>query len=216
MGKCIVISAINICDGGPLTILKDTIIAFDNSANTNDKLHFLVSNPQVHSDISTKNIIFHYFPKSKKSWLARLFFEYIYFYFLSKKIRPDAWLSLHDTTPNVAAKKRYVYCHNASIFFDFPIKDIRLDPKQFLFSTFYKYLYRININKNHRVITQQTWFAEEFSRIYKLDNLLVSPPDTQSQSTKSAIFPSTKNSKKKSCFYPAFPRSFKITPIFSN
>lgn len=179
MGKCIVVSAINICDGGALTILKDAIISFENSANKKDKLHFLVANPKVHSDIPTQNIIFHYFPKSKKNWLARIFFEYIYFYFFSKKIKPDAWLSLHDTTPNVIAKKRYVYCHNPSIFLDFPIRDIRLDPKQFLFSTFYKYLYKININKNHRVITQQAWLAEEFSKIYNLDNLLVSPPDTQ-------------------------------------
>jgi len=214
MAKCIVVSAVNICDGGALTILKDAIISFDKSANKEDKLHFLVSSPKVHSDIPTKNITFHYFPKSKKSWLARIFFEYIYFYFLSKRIMPDAWLSLHDITPNVIAKKRYVYCHNPSIFLDFPIRDIQLDPKQFLFSTFYKYLYKININKNHRVITQQAWLAEEFSKIYNLDNLLVSPRIHRTRTLESPYRPLQTIQKKSHAFIPLSLDTLKITIFY--
>ena len=209
MGKSIIISAINIVDGGALTVLQDAIRAFDAAASEH-KVTFLVASPKVHEKIKTKSIRYEYFPASKKSWGLRFFFEYIYFLIYSIKKRPDIWLSLHDTTPNVIAKKRYVYCHNPSIFLKFPLRDILIDKKQFVFSAFYKYLYRINIKKNSWVITQQAWMAKEFSRIFQISNLLIAEPDTAAPPQYVATHTSPKPSTNELClFYPAYPRYFK-------
>ncbi|WP_236173126.1 glycosyltransferase [Pseudomonas pseudonitroreducens] len=214
MGKNIVISAINIIDGGALTILKDAISAFEYQSSNGHNITFLVSSPDVHQDIPTKNIYFEYFPSSKKRWINRLFFEYIFFYFYSIRKKVDIWLSLHDTTPNVCSPKRYAYCHNPSIFLNFPIKDVGLDFKQFLFSKFYKYLYKINIKKNTNIIVQQAWIADEFSKIFKLSNMIVATPQAFSQRTVPEKFNTReynppKQTEDYKLFYPAFPRYFK-------
>lgn len=218
MGKTVVVSAVNIVDGGALTVLKDAILSFEKNARPDDRYYFLVSSSAVHQDLSCNNIQFIYFEKSKKSWLYRLYYEYINFYFLSKKLNPDIWLSLHDTTPNVACKKRLVYCHNPSIFLDFPLKDFRLDPKQFLFSKLYKYLYKLNIKKNSFVITQQAWMAGSFEGIFGIENLLVAAPDTSD--THIEIAPAKELKKPaetiKEIFYPSFPRYFKNHAIIYN
>ncbi|PHR11333.1 MAG: hypothetical protein COA41_20245 [Sphingopyxis sp.] len=208
MGKVIVVSAINIIDGGALTVLEDAIDSFSRNSKETDQVIFLVSSEQVHLNLNCRNITFKYFPNSKKSWLLRIFFEYIFFYFLSLKIKPDIWVSLHDVTPNVKAKKRFVYCHNPSPFLDFPLKDIPLDPKQFIFSILYKYLYRINIKKNNFVITQQSWIAKEFSSMYGVNNFLIAEPDTAPPSILSAT-EDNKINDRYSVFYPAYPRYFK-------
>lgn len=100
MIKTTVVSAINIVDGGALTVLQDAMKAFDSNADTEHSVIFLVSNPSVHSGIELKHIKFIYFPLSKKSWFLRFFYEYVYFYLLSLKIKPHTWFSLHDTTPS--------------------------------------------------------------------------------------------------------------------
>jgi glycosyltransferase involved in cell wall biosynthesis len=210
MGKITVVSAINIVDGGALTVLQDALIAFDSNIKAGDSVIFLVASPVVHDSLNIKNIKFFYFPKSKKNWLFRVFYEYFYFYFLSLRIQPNIWFSLHDTTPTVKASKRFVYCHNPSIFLKFPLSSISLDPKQFLFSKFYKYLYRINIKKNTSVITQQAWMADEFSRIFNVKNVLVAEPDVNID--KAPIEKnrrSTEGGRNFTLFYPAYPRFFK-------
>ena len=53
------------------------------------------------------------FPYARKNAFYRLYYEYIYFKKLSKKWQPYLWLSMQDTTPNVIAKNRVVYLHNA-------------------------------------------------------------------------------------------------------
>jgi len=210
MGKITVVSAVNIVDGGALTVLQDAIRAFDSNVKVGDSVIFLVASPVVHAFLDVQNIKFLYFQKSKKNWLFRVFYEYVYFYFLSLKIRPDVWFSLHDITPTVNASKRFVYCHNPSIFLKFPISSIPLDPKQFLFSKFYKYLYKINIKKNSSVITQQAWMADEFSRIFKIKNVLVAEPDVnvdKSPIDSKQYLPGS--GKDFTLFYPAYPRYFK-------
>lgn len=212
MGKNIklIVSAINLVDGGPLSILRDSLVAFDkkNKNNYLGKIIYLVSSPKVHEGLDIKNIHFEYFPLAKKSWLIRLYYEYLYFYFFSKNKNIDTWLSLHDITPNVISKKRVVYCHNSSMFFKFPLKDILLDLKQFLFSRFYKYLYKINIKKNDYVVVQQEWMADEFKRIFKINELIVATPDLSNDfiNLKSE---KDKRHESKKIFYPAFPRYFK-------
>ena len=79
------------------------------------------------------------------------------------------WISLNDCTPSVKAKKRVVYCHNATPFYKRSFKDF-LNPTRVLFQSYYYILfYKININKNDFIIVQQKWMKDYFYNIFDFD-----------------------------------------------
>lgn len=208
--KIIVVSAVNLVDGGPLTVLRDCFNAFSElSLDQSLEIHFLVANENVLSGIDVKNVILHYFPDSKKSWFRRVYFEYIFFKSFSKKIgRVYSWFSLHDTSPRVLSSKQYVYCHNPSVFLKLNFSDLFKDPKQFLFSKLYKYLYRFNIKSNDAVIVQQHWFASYFSDNFNSE-VIVSRPNVGAELVVEKDISIEFSKDKVNLFYPAFPRFFK-------
>ncbi|WP_340621463.1 hypothetical protein [Xenorhabdus siamensis] len=215
MRKKIVVSAINIVDGGALTILHQLINAISSEKYHEYDFIFLLSKKNVLKGISldkSNNIKFIYYPLSKKSWFFRLYYEYIHLFFISLLLKPFVWFSLHDITPNVFSKKRYVYCHNPSIFIKFPIKDFLKDKKQFLFCLFYKFFYKINIRKNDNVIVQQNWIANEFQTLFDLSNVIIAKPIITKNNIKNDLYIGSNpynKSKRRKIFYPAFPRYFK-------
>ena len=110
-----VVSGINMVEGGIFTILDTCLQALESFNENNDfEITALVANKSV---FNYKNIKYIEFPKSKKYWFFRFYYEYFYFRKLSKKIQPDVWLSLHDMMPNVVCKKQFVYCHNPMMFY---------------------------------------------------------------------------------------------------
>jgi hypothetical protein len=158
--KSIVISAININEGGALTILRECL-KYLNSFDKEKKYNILAlvydKNLCWFSNIKYIEI-----RKAKKNWLYRIYYEYYYFRILSKRINPYLWLSLHDMTPIVQARITSVYCHNPTPFYSASFKDLYYSYKVFLFSYLYKYLYLINIHKNNYIIVQQNWLREIF------------------------------------------------------
>lgn len=202
--KVIVISAINIRSGGTLSILDDCLQYLDKELSSAYKIVALVHNKTILT--KTNNIEFIEFPNSIKSYFYRLYYEYIYFKKLSKNLKPYLWLSLHDITPNVVADRRAVYCHNPSPFYKINFKEFFLDPKFAFFTCFYKYLYKINITKNDFVIVQQKWLKNEFIKLYRVKNIVVSNPNIEfSIQDEKAI----EKSDRTIFFYPAYPRVFK-------
>lgn len=145
-------------------------------------------------------------PLSKKSWFYRLYYEYFYFKKLSKKIQPDVWLSLHDTTPRVIAKKQFVYCHHPTTLFKPTWEDWKFNYKIGLFSLLYDHLFKLNITKNHTVFVQQHWIKTVFENRFKINNVKVAIPQFVEEITteKYNFAPN-----KVHFFYPSFPRSFK-------
>ncbi|AUT44115.1 glycosyltransferase [Aeromonas sp. ASNIH5] len=208
----VVISGVNLVEGGPLKVLQDAISAL--AKKDNIELICLVNNRELFNQLFKENIIFLEFPLVKKNWLFRCFFEYIYCWFLSKKIKPDIWLAMHDMTPYLyaAAKiKQFVYCHNPSPAYKATFKDFRFDKKFFLFSKLYKLLYKLNIKANCAVICQQKWIAELFANEYGANQVYVARPNTSkveriiaNESIHQCV-----NSDKIKIFYPALPRTFK-------
>ncbi|NGM83577.1 glycosyltransferase family 4 protein [Paenibacillus sp. 7124] len=206
--KTIVISGINLYEGGPLSVFKDCLDSIIKSKfnETNNVVAF-VYKKELLIDYADKITVIE-LPKSRGSYLFRLWYEYIYFYFYSKDKTIDVWFSLHDITPNVKAKKRYVYCHNPSPFLKTELKNIKYSYKNFLFSLFYKYIYKINIKKNTAVIVQQDWIREEFMKMYKVNNVIVAEPISNNE--KVSINNRININKDKFQFiYPAYPRFFK-------
>lgn len=197
-----VISAVNIINGGPFTVLKDCVEVFSEIAKKDSiKLVVLVNSKDNFSDI--ENVEFLEYPNAKKNYLYRFFYEYVYFFFLSLKLKPKYWLSLHDMTPNVVAKNRYVYMHNPSPFYRHE-KGEELSRKFYLFTKFYKYIYKINSKHNTSIIVQQKWMKEAIAKLckYRLEKIIVATPTTEPKLINS-------NYEENLFFYPAYPRDFK-------
>ena len=207
--KLIILSGINLIEGGALTIYKEFLGCLERYFLKEYRIVALVHNRNLFSEYESK-IEFIEFKDSKKSYLKRMYYEYIYFRKLSKKLKPYLWLSLHDMTPNVIADKRVVYCHNGIIFYNVKKKDIISEFKMFMFSKFYKYIYRINIKKNDFVVVQQDWIRKRFKELFKIKNVIVVHPnvvinDLDLEKTRRNNMKIAKNS----FLYPAFPRIFK-------
>lgn len=204
----LVISGINLVDGGALSVYLDCLkelnkYKYDDAYN----VIALVGDRSLFPEYPKIQYI--EFPKSKKNWLFRMYYEYFYFKRFSKKNNVDIWLSLHDTTPNVVARKRFVYCHNPSPFNSMKISEIKYGWKYYLFSKFYKYLYKINIHKNNAVIVQQEWMRNEFERMFNIKNVIVArpsfPKSVENQSSSSYDTPRNQ----KIFVYPSYPRYYK-------
>lgn len=208
--ELIIISAQNLIEGGALSILLEVFLwACEQSRY---RFIFIVHSKKLLTDKEYPHIEFFEIPSSKKNWANRLFFEYVYFYFFSLRKRPTLWFSLHDVTPVVHAPIRAVYCHNPACFYKTSLKDFLIDRKFYLFSKFYKYLYGVNIKKNNAVCVQQQWIADEFSKMFAIENLVVTPPDRTGQEiwyNTAQVAPPKKDGDKVRFLYPSYPRSFK-------
>lgn len=200
--KNLVISAVNIVSGGAFSILNDFLNQIKNNKYAeNYKITALVN---THDRLPVaENIIYKDYKLPKKNWLFRLFYEYIYFFFLSLKLKPEIWISLHDMTPFVRSKYLYTYMHNSSPFFQ-RRGELKLSFKFKLFVRFYKYLYKINVKRNTAVIVQQDWFRGKISQLCKLpfDRIIVSYPEFDCLPVKSDF-------EKGRFFFPSYPREFK-------
>lgn len=172
----VVISAINLFEGGTLSILNDCLTYLSNLSSQYRIVAY------VHNkDLVVKNdgIELIEVPSSRKSYCHRFYYEYWWFRKESQRLKPYLWFSLHDMTPSVQATIRAVYCHNPSPFYKASWKDVLYEPTIGLFSLFYKYIYRINIRKNNFVVVQQHWISEAFKKMYRVDNVLVSKPNVE-------------------------------------
>jgi glycosyltransferase involved in cell wall biosynthesis len=191
-------------EGGIFTILHNALQELSKYIE-NEKVEVVAL---VHdaSKFQFSNIKIIEVPLSKKSWWFRLYYEYFYFKKLSKKLQPDIWFSLHDTTPNVIAKKQFVYCHHPTTLFKPTWKDWKFDYKIGVFSLFYDFLFKINMSKNHTVFVQQHWIKEVFKKRFNITNLKVAIPEYVEEITFEKYNFET---NKIHFFYPSFPRSYK-------
>ena len=204
MKRLIVISAVNLRSGGPLFILHDLLNYLDSSLASSYKIIALVHSKSIVPD--TENIQYIEYPKSVKSYLYRFYYEYFYFYKLSKELKPYLWLSLHDISPRVNATIQAVYCHNSSPFYKLTKKYFFFDINFSLMNLLYKFIYKINIQRNNFVIVQQNWLKDEFQKMFDVKNIIVANPNID------ISIPTNikKNlNDKKVFFYPSFPRVFK-------
>ena len=212
--KKIIISGVNLFQGGTLTILKDNLQFANDFLSLDYNIIALVHKKDLFIEEHLDNITFFEFPRSRKSYFVRLYLEYFYFMKFSKKMNPYLWFSLHDITPNVTAVKKVVYCHNPSPFKRKQLSDLFFQPVLFFFSLFYKFLYKINIKENDFVVVQQTWIKKEFMNLFKIekDKILVCYPEVKQQMSYIKIANYDENvdgAKNFVFFYPALARPFK-------
>ncbi len=198
--KTIVVSGINLFTGGTLKVMQDCIASMSALLGSEYLIIALVHDQKQHP--TYENVQYIAFPKSRKSWLFRLYYEYIGFRKLSKQLKPWCWLSMHDLSPSVHAEKRMVYCHNSFPFYKAGWKAFFLQLPIYMFSVFLKHFYRINIRKNDCVIVQQEATRELFQEVYGVNKIVVSlPVGVPEQSMKEG----KDGNVKKVFFYPSGP-----------
>jgi len=197
--KKIVVSGINLFRGGTLKVLQDCIAALSAFAGSNYEIIALVHNENQFP--AYPNVRYISYPKSRQSWFYRLYYEYFGFKKLSKRLNPYAWFSLHDTTPNVVAEKRMVYCHNPYPFYKPGIEGFFMQRNIFFLCLLSKYLYKINIEKNDYVVVQQEWLRKTFKKMFSIDNIVVALPVKENRAA--VISNNQIGRAKKTFFYPA-------------
>ena len=214
--KNIVISGINLFEGGPLSVLKDCLTFLNDNAYINQYTFIaLVHKKDLFIQEEYVNIEFIEFPKSRSSYIYRLYYEYFYFKKFAKQHSIFFWLSLHDITPSIGDIPQAVYCHNPSPFNTVNFSDIYIQPTHFFFRLFYKYLYKINIKKNKFVIVQQLWIKHRFVEMFNLNKnqIITAPPQipiiADAYLKKSNVKKENKSVPEKTFFFPTFPRPFK-------
>lgn len=205
MPKTIVISAVNITEGGTLTILRDCVATAQKSL-VGWRIIVMVHDFPL---ITTPNIEVRVFPKIKESWLKRIWLEWVGFKKISQDLEPDIWLSLHDITPRVIATRQIVYCHNPAIFYKISLREAFLEPKLLLFKIFYGFIYGTFIRKNSYVIVQQQWIRNEFKKRFGNIPIIVAHPFIE----KPRVHGELRRSENLIFFYPALPRVFKNIEI---
>ena len=201
MKKIIIVSAVNLVEGGPLTVLHECLSYISGNLADEFEIIALVNRKEL---LPFENIKYLEFPKSKKSWVNRLYYEYYYFGKLAKQLNPVLWLSLHDMTPSVTAPRLAVYCQNASPFYKLSLKDAWLAPKFALFNILYRYLYLINIKKNDFIIVQQNCLRNKFKKFANASKIIVAHPNISSIEKGDFVL-----AGENIFFYPSFPRVFK-------
>lgn len=175
--ETIVVSAVSIRKGGTLTILRECLRYLSSLAATGKYRIVAIVHDRSLADfqgieyIERKEIV--------GNWFKRLWFEYVSSNSISKNIGDVyLWLSLHDTTPNVKAQRRAVYCQTSFPFMKWNFRDLFFDYKIVLFSLFTKYVYKINVENNDYLIVQAEWLRNRFSQLLNIDKskFIVSVP----------------------------------------
>lgn len=208
-----VISAVNFYEGGPLTLLVNLLSYLDSSELSTDiDFIILVHKKSMFPCGVFKNLNFIEYPSSRGNYFIRLKLEYIDFHRLAFKLKIDYWLSLHDVSPRLRGVRQFVYCHNPSIFRKLTVRDILDQPKLFMFTLFYRYVYRFNIHSNSFIIVQQDWIRREFVRLFSIpfNKIIVAPPQIP-------LYTEGRENDKSSddfiFFYPTLARPFKNIEI---
>lgn len=198
----IVVSGVNLIEGGPLSVLHDALTELSAHWSECYEIIALVHDRKL---FNIPGITWLEFPQVKSSWLRRLRFEYWSCRALSRQLQPHLWLSMHDITPCVTARRQAVYCHNPAPFFRMSPREMRADWRFALFMLLYDRLYRIHIQRNCTVIVQQQWLRQEFQQRYGIHDVTVAHP-----SIKAAASPLIHHRESTHRFlYPVHPRSFK-------
>ena len=178
--KTIVVSAVNIRKGGTLTILRDCLSYL--SALSLEGEYRVVALVHKKEAALYPGIEYIELPWTVKSWLLRLWCEYVTMHRISKELSPVfLWLSLHDTTPRVKAQRQCLYCQTSFPFYRWKLSDLYFDYKIVLFSMFTCFAYRINAKRNTYLIVQQAWLKKGLSRVCRVSEqrFLISPPENR-------------------------------------
>ncbi len=214
MKKKIIISGANLFSGGTLSILEDCLIYADKHLSDKYDVIAFVYKKSLFGEFN--HIKLFEFPNVRKSYFHRFYNEFFNYKSLTKDDHIFLWLSMNDMSSKVVAEKKAVYFHNPSPFRKPTLKDLVGQPRWFLFTLFYRFLYKINIESNDYIIVQQDWLRSAFTKMFNLDikKVIVAPPAFDETTYLTDVSLLNKSAVAEThFFYPTFPRPFKNIEI---
>ena len=200
--RTIVISGVNLRQGGTLSILKDCLQYL--SANVVSEDTRVVAIVHMKELCLFDGIEYIEIPSTIKGWSRRLWCEYVTMRQISKRLSPVyLWFSLHDTSPFVRAERQAVYCQTSFPFYKASLKDLYFSYKIVLFSLFTRFAYRINVHANDYLVVQQPWLRKGLSKMLNVseERFIVAPP----RKSEVRITPEPIDKKNYTFIYPAAP-----------
>ena len=207
----IVISAVALVTGGPHTILRQAVADARRFEGAN--FRFLVHDASRWEP--SDHVRFVQFPRARASYLRRVYAEYVQFPRLSRRWRPDVWLSLHDTTPPVTARRQAVYCHNPLPYWRPGFRDLWLQPVEVFRSLVYGIVYLAFAGRNDLVVGQLPWYTAFIGRYMGVPKprwLVVEPRAEPGDDAPAAVGRSVLDEASHDpleCLYVSLPRVFK-------
>jgi glycosyltransferase involved in cell wall biosynthesis len=202
----LVISAVNPTDGGTLTVLQDFVHAACATLSAEWDIVVFVHDRRLFNSSRPRYIEI---PSAKRSWLLRLWTEWVRFRRYARELAPDLWLSLHDMSPNVGPIRQAVYCHNPNPFFSTRPRDVFFQPKQLAFRVAYAWLYRINLKRNCAIVVQQSWLREEFRKWADPSQDIIVAHPAAAAGAGASRDRGLHRSGRATFIYPTMPRPFK-------
>lgn len=209
MKKKIIISGANLFSGGTLSILEDCLIYADKYLSDEYDVFAYVYKKSLFPILNHVKIV--EFPGIRKSYFHRFYNEYFHYKKITKDDDIFLWLSMNDMSAKVKAVHKAVYFHNPSPFRKPALMDLIGQPRWFLFTLFYKFLYKINIESNDYIIVQQDWLRAAFTKMFHLDikKVIVAPPAFDETTYVTSTMDKNEGHTIAHFFYPTFPRPFK-------
>lgn len=201
----VVLSGVTLRESGTLVMYREALSSLERLYGDRVEIVALVKSRDL---FDTPRVTYMEFPHIMHSWLARLWFEYRSAKGISKRLKPRLWLSLHETTPNVEAETRAVYCHNVSEFYRITPAEFMLDWRFGMFTLFFRLIHRINIRKNKFVIAQAEWIRKIFKTRYGISEVVVAPPELSLGDIPRRAVGQRKDRPYR-FFYPFVPRPYK-------
>lgn len=186
--------------GGAVTILEQFIEEFSRDKKNN---YYVVISNLDYSD--RDNITFLKYKWVKKSYIHRLFFDYIYIKKIARSIKPGLILSLQNATVAVNGVRQEVYFHNA-----LPISE-----KRYTFSESKKMWFYQNVigtivknswKRANVIYVQANWIKKRLSQSWNVEEpkIVVKKPDANMQAIQGKCLAQNKDSTTGLVlFYPA-------------
>lgn len=161
--------------GGALSILEEYYYKAINHPDKNVEWTFVVSKPNFPE---TENLKILRYPWVKKSWVHRLFFDYIIAPRLVKKYKPDKVLSLQNMIiPKVKKAKQEVYIHQSIPFAEYKFR-LNENIRSWIYQNIIGKMIIRSIKKADHVIVQTEWMKKACIEKAKVDDnkIEVQPP----------------------------------------
>lgn len=191
--------------GGALSILEEFYNETVKHEDKNIEWIFVLSKPTFKE---TDNVKIIRFPWIKKSWIHRIFFDYIIAPKLVRKYSPDEVLSLQNVIiPRIKKVKQVLYVHQSLPFVNYKFS-FKENKKFWIYEKIIRIKILNSIKKSDQVIVQTQWMKKlctEKTNV-KAHKIVVRPPKIEIYPKK--VFEFNEKSLK-TFFYPASGHYYK-------
>ena len=190
-------------ESGALSILKEYYAKYAN-ANDHNKYFFAISTPQLDN---TGNIKILQYPWVKKSWLHRVYFDYMCAPKIIKKYKIDRVLSLQNILLPRINLSQTLYLHQPLPFVDYHFGFFE-NPLFWTYQNIIGKIIKNSVRKADKVIVQTKWMREACATqcYVNIEKIVVEPPQIDKTNIKKYV--ETKDSKM-TFFYPATALGYK-------